>query len=368
MPRTRPTSRSTARAWSLPKVMICATRSRPYFSWTWRMTSSRRSWQKSTSKSGIDTRSGLRKRSKMRPKRNGSISVMVSAQAATEPAPDPDRNSLRLGPLDEFGDDEKVAGETHLDDNAKLVFEPLAIGLGRGFALGLAHPLAPEMGFEPRFKSGKRGAPHLVLFLAPAGAGERRQDRRARLRHEGAALRDDEGIVAGLGKIGEQHAHFRRRFEIMLARQTATLGLAEHDALGDAQQHVMRLEIARIGEEGVVGRNERQVLAVGEFDEIGLDAVFLGHPMPHQFDIEPLGKQRLEPREHRLGGGTLTLQEEASHRPGGSAAEAQETVGRAFKRGKIELRRFARRGFEEGPADELQEVAIALLVLNQQQN
>ena len=43
------------------------------------MTSSRRSWQKSTSKSGIETRSGLRKRSNRRPKRSGSRSVMVSA-------------------------------------------------------------------------------------------------------------------------------------------------------------------------------------------------------------------------------------------------------------------------------------------------
>ena len=44
-----------------------------------RITSSRRSWQKSMSKSGIDTRSGLRKRSNRSPKRIGSRSVMVSA-------------------------------------------------------------------------------------------------------------------------------------------------------------------------------------------------------------------------------------------------------------------------------------------------
>ena len=53
------------------------------------MTSSRRFWQKSMSKSGIDTRSGLRKRSKSSAKRSGSRSVMVSDQATTEPAPEP---------------------------------------------------------------------------------------------------------------------------------------------------------------------------------------------------------------------------------------------------------------------------------------
>jgi len=47
--------------------MICATFSRPYFWVTYSITSPRRSWQKSTSKSGMEMRSGLRKRSKSSP-------------------------------------------------------------------------------------------------------------------------------------------------------------------------------------------------------------------------------------------------------------------------------------------------------------
>ena len=42
---------------------------------------------------------------------------MVSAQATTEPAPEPrpgpDRDAVRLRPLDEVGDDEEVAGKLH---------------------------------------------------------------------------------------------------------------------------------------------------------------------------------------------------------------------------------------------------------------
>src|ERR1700732_2517636 len=102
------------------------------------MTSSRRSWQKSMSKSGIDTRSGLRNRSNSRPKRSGSRSVMVSAQATTEPAPDPrpgaagagprpapgtDRDALALGPLNDVGDDQEVAGKPHPDDRLELECE-----------------------------------------------------------------------------------------------------------------------------------------------------------------------------------------------------------------------------------------------------
>ena len=73
---TRPTSRTTARAFIVPNVMICATFSRPYFRVTYSMTSPRRRSQKSMSMSGSDTRSGLRKRSKIRSYSIGSTSVI----------------------------------------------------------------------------------------------------------------------------------------------------------------------------------------------------------------------------------------------------------------------------------------------------
>ena len=56
---------------------------------TYSMTSPRRSMQKSMSMSGGLTRSGLRNRSKISPKRNGSMSVMPRMYATSEPAADP---------------------------------------------------------------------------------------------------------------------------------------------------------------------------------------------------------------------------------------------------------------------------------------
>ena len=56
----------TAFAAIVPWVAICETRCAPYLCETYSMTSSRRSMQKSTSKSGMETRSGVRKRSKKR--------------------------------------------------------------------------------------------------------------------------------------------------------------------------------------------------------------------------------------------------------------------------------------------------------------
>ncbi len=73
----------------------------------------------------------------MSPKRIGSRSVMVRAigdqRAGAGAAPRPDRDALRLRPLDEIGDDQEVAGIFHPLDDAELEVEPLAVFL-RGAA------------------------------------------------------------------------------------------------------------------------------------------------------------------------------------------------------------------------------------------
>ncbi|MNT49077.1 hypothetical protein D3C72_1859050 [compost metagenome] len=73
----------------VPNVAICDTASLPYFSFTYVITRSRPCWQKSMSKSGIETRSGFRKRSNSSAYLSGSRSVMPSAYATSEPAPEP---------------------------------------------------------------------------------------------------------------------------------------------------------------------------------------------------------------------------------------------------------------------------------------
>ena len=75
----RPTSFIAALAAMVPNVMICATFERPYFPVTYSITSPRRLMQKSMSISGIDTRSGFRKRSNSKSYCIGSTSVICSA-------------------------------------------------------------------------------------------------------------------------------------------------------------------------------------------------------------------------------------------------------------------------------------------------
>ena len=48
-----------------------------------------------------------------------------------------DGDGVVLGPLDEVGDDEEVAGKAHALDDAELVVEPLAVGPRSGAACGI---------------------------------------------------------------------------------------------------------------------------------------------------------------------------------------------------------------------------------------
>ena len=72
----------------MPNVIIWATLL-GYLSFTYFITSSRPSWQKSISKSGIDILSGFKKRSNINPNLMGSKSVIDKHQATKEPAPEP---------------------------------------------------------------------------------------------------------------------------------------------------------------------------------------------------------------------------------------------------------------------------------------
>ena len=131
MSRLRPTSLIAAFAAMVLKVMICATCSRPYLRVTYSITSPRRFMQKSISISGIEIRSGLRKRSNRSAFCNRSISVISMAYETSDPAADP-----RPGPtgiftsrayLIKFPHDKEVARKLHLLNAVNLALQPLFI-------------------------------------------------------------------------------------------------------------------------------------------------------------------------------------------------------------------------------------------------
>ena len=196
-----------------------------------------------------------------------------------------DGNAVRLRPLDEVGDDQEVAGETHRGDDAEFVVQPFAIARARcGIGAHRVHAA-----IEALDRHGAHG-----FFLGAAGAHLRRnrQQRLARLHHHRAAPRDRERVVAGLRQVGEQHAHVGRGLEPVLRRDAAAIRFRQQAPLGDAQQRVVRLVHVGRGEVAVVGGDQRDAGGIGQRDQPGFDAPVpaagCGGAVPSRRDRETL--------------------------------------------------------------------------------
>ena len=286
---------------------------------------------------------------------------MVSAQATTEPAPEP-----RPGPtgmpcafahLNEVGDDQEIAGELHVDDDVELEGEALCVlllGLSRGQPVhGKAHPQALA-GLTPE----------LVLLVNRNAARDRKawQDRLSRQGPIGAPHRDLDAGLGRLGKVGEQFGHFRARLEPVFGRQAPALGHRHQRAFSDAEQRVMRLIVRRPGEIRFVGRNQRQTDTVGESDKIRLDSALAIEPVALNLDIEPRAENLGQALEPALGQVAKSCSQRPVDRPGGAAGQRDEACT-VFQRGERKMRIVAILGIEPERGGETHQMLVAGLVL-----
>ena len=227
-----------------------------------------------------------------------------------------DRNVVRLGPLDEVGDDHEIAGKAHRRDHVQLERQPRAIRL----ACGLVRPHRRKPGREPLL-----GHRPQRLFLAAARPHLRtdRQQRLARLGHHRAAPGDRQRVVAGLRQIGEQRPHRLRRLEPLLRRDPPPVALGHGAALGDAQQRIVRLVHLRRREEAFVGRHQRQAEFVGQPDQPRLHRLLDRQPVTLQLDRHTPGKRQREPGQQPARLLLLPIGQQPGERSAGAAGEQE---------------------------------------------
>ena len=138
------------------------------------------------------------------------------AGGRTTAGPDPD--ALVLGPVDEVGDHEEVPREAHLADDPDLVVGLLAHVVGDAGRPALVQP-ALDLLHEPG---------GLVLAL---GQGEPGHQVGALGERDLALLRDEQGVVARLGHVGEQRAHLGGALQVVaVAVEAEAVGLVEPGA------------------------------------------------------------------------------------------------------------------------------------------
>ncbi|MND79279.1 hypothetical protein D3C80_710120 [compost metagenome] len=200
------------------------------------------------------------------------------------------RDAVQLGPLDEVGHDQEVAGEAHLLNDPHLPFQA-----GPVFLLGRGGRDLLQAGLQPLTRLVRQ----FVGFRAAGARVEARQDRRPRRHQEGATAGDVDGVVAGLGQVREQVAHGGCGLEPVLAGDAAAVFLTGKGAVGDAQQGVMRLRLRRLGVVDVVGGDQGHVVGVGPFDQPRLGHRFLRQAVTLQLHVETVAEDAFHFSERR---------------------------------------------------------------------
>ena len=234
------------------------------------------------------------------------------------------RNSSRLRPLDEIGDDEEIALVVHAGDDIELEGETLGIGLGVvtwGCPLGGEPARESCLGLAAQFN--RLGLP---LRARGSAVHELRQDGRARLWAIGAAPGNLDGVLDRLRQVGEKLGHGPTALEIVLRAQPSPLINGDVAALGDTDQRVMRLEIVRAFEIGLVGGDDGQLRVISEIEQERLDNPLLLKPVPLDFDIEPIAEDALERVEGRLGEAEIVGGERAVDHSLGAAGQRHQAT------------------------------------------
>ena len=247
------------------------------------MTRSRPSMQKSMSKSGIDTRSGLRNRSNSRSYFSGSMSVMPQAvgdqRSGARTAARSHRHAIGARPADEVRDDQEVAREAHLADDAELALQAIAVH-GDACQLRRVEDLLALRESPFGF--------HADVTLDSRALGQRivRKARFAELQRQGAAPCDLHGICQRLRDIGEELAHLLGRTQVLrrgvLARPA---GVGQQRAVGDAHARLVRFEIAGGEETHVVGGDDRDAGFLAQRDGLGDQRLVIRAPQALQLEV-----------------------------------------------------------------------------------
>ena len=227
---------------------------------------------------------------------------------------DPDAVVLR--PVDEVGDDEEVAGEPHLQDDADLVVGLLA-HLG-GDAVRVAHcESSIDLFDEPGLFAlalGNREARHVVGVGVEAHV---------------AALGDEQRVVAGLGMVAEDVPHLGGGLQVELVGvELEAVRVVERRARLHAQQGGVALGVVRVRVVQVVGADERQVELVREAQQVAHDALLDAESVIHDLGEVVVAAEDVAIVGCRLQGFVVLTEPQARlHLSGGAPGRRDEPVG-----------------------------------------
>src|ERR1700729_1471237 len=127
----------------------------------------------------------------------------------------------------------------------------------------------------------------------------------------------------------------------------------------------MRLVVGGMSEIGLIGRNQRQAETVSERDELRLDSALGFEPMALDLDIEPRVENLDEALEPALGEVAKSCSQRPVDRPRRTAGQGDKPFTFS-ESGERKMRLVAILGIEPQRGDETHQMAVAGLVLRQE--
>ena len=104
-----------------------------------------------------------------------------------------------------------------------------------------------------------------------------------------ALLGHEQGVVAGLGHLGEEAAHLGAGAQVVgVAVELETVGVGKHGAGVDAQHRVLDGAVLGTHVVGVVGGQQRGVELLGQAQQVLGDALLDLQAVVHELDVEEL--------------------------------------------------------------------------------
>ena len=195
-------------------------------------------------------------------------------------APRPHGDALVLGPVDEVGHHQEVAGEAHFAQHVQLVGQAVGVFL-------LVYGLAPLGKLLDALLEALLGNLAQAVFGGLAvGQVEHREPQMPQGYLHLAALGDVHGVGNGLGQLREQVGHLLGRLEIDLARKLHAVWVFHRLAGLDAQQNVVGLVVFAAQVVAVVGGHQAQAQTPRKVDKAGVDLLLLGQACILQLDKE----------------------------------------------------------------------------------
>ena len=262
-----------------------------------------------------------------------------------------DGNAALLGEVDEVPDDEKVAGETELFEDAELVVQTLAQSR-RPVAVAALETFLAKLA--------------QVTLARPALRGmENRKARLAEFHADLAALGNARRVGQRLRMVAENLGHLLRRLEVKLRQVTQPPLVGHVGPRADADHHVMRFVVGALEEMDVVGRDQAETEVAGPAHQMGVDLALRVHPVIMNLDEEiPL------PEDVAVLGGQpesalrIAVEDGAAHLAFQASAQPDEPLGVPGQKLLVDARLVVE-PLEVRGADQLDQVGPPLVRLRQ---